>query len=205
MEQRTEEWFKARLGKVTASRIADVMARTKTDYGASRESYMAQLAVERITQKPTETFTNAAMQWGTDQEPNARAAYEVKTGNMVEEVGFIEHPRIPNSGASPDGFVDGLWGMIEIKCPETKTVIEMLLSGNIADKYYKQMQWQMACCDRNWCDYVVYDPRMPEGLQLIIKRVERNEVFIKEMEDEVIKFLSELDGQVNRLMEIKNG
>ena len=205
MEQRTEEWFKARLGKVTASRIADVMARTKTGYGASRESYMAQLAVERITQKPTETFTNAAMQWGTDQEPNARAAYEVKTGNMVEEVGFIEHPRIPNSGASPDGFVDGLWGMIEIKCPETKTVIEMLLSGNIADKYYKQMQWQMACCDRNWCDYVVYDPRMPEGLQLIIKRVERNEVFIKEMEDEVIKFLSELDGQVNRLMEIKNG
>ena len=148
MEQRTEEWFQARLGKVTASRIAELMAKTKTgDYGASRENYIVQLALERLTQKPTEFYANAAMQWGTDQEPNARAAYEVKTGNMVEEVGFIEHPRIPNSGASPDGFVDGLWGMIEIKCPETKTMVEFLLNRKIADKYYKQMQWQMACCE----------------------------------------------------------
>ena len=202
MEQRSTEWFQARLGKVTASRVADVMAKTKTGYSTSRENYMAQLALELLTGKPTEGYANAAMQWGIEQEPNARAVYEAKTGQMVQEVGFIVHPTIEQAGASPDGLI-GDDGMIEIKCPESKTVIEFLLSGKIADKYYKQMQWQMACCNRKWTDYTVYDPRMPERLQLIVRRVYRDDKAIKEMEDEILKFLDELNIQVKKLMEIQ--
>ena len=198
MEQRTEEWFNARLGKVTASRIADLMAKTKSGYSASRDSYMAQLTIERLTQKPTEGYTNAAMQWGTDQEPFARAAYETKTVQLVTEVGFIVHPEIDQAGASPDGLV-GDEGMVEIKCPESKTMIETLLSDRVPDKYFKQMQWQMACTGRKWCDYVVFDPRMPENLQLCVRRVERDDYIIDEIKAEINKFLAELDQQVNRL------
>ena len=198
MEQRTEEWFNARLGKVTASRIADLMAKTKSGYSASRDNYMAQLTIERLTQKPTEGYTNAAMQWGTDQEPFARAAYETKTGQLVTEVGFIVHPEIDQAGASPDGLV-GDEGMVEIKCPESKTMIETLLSDRVPDKYFKQMQWQMACTGRNWCDYVVFDPRMPENLQLCVRRVERDDYIIDEIKAEIKKFLAELDQQVGKL------
>ena len=198
MEQRTEEWFNARLGKVTASRIADLMAKTKSGYSASRDNYMAQLTIERLTQKPTEGYTNAAMQWGTDQEPFARAAYETKTGQLVTEVGFIVHPEIDQAGASPDGLV-GDEGMVEIKCPESKTMIETLLSDKVPDKYFKQMQWQMACTGRKWCDYVVFDPRMPENLQLCIRRVERDDYIIDEIKTEINKFLAELDIQVGKL------
>jgi len=106
MEQRSPEWFAARLGKVTASRIADVMATTKSGYGAGRANYMAELICERMTGKRQEGYTNAAMQWGTDQEPFARAAYEFLTDRTVSEVGFIDHPTIPMSGASPDGLVE---------------------------------------------------------------------------------------------------
>jgi putative phage-type endonuclease len=198
MEQRTEEWFNARLGKVTASRIADLMAKTKSGYSASRDSYMAQLTIERLTQKATEGYTNAAMQWGTEQEPFARAAYETKTGQLVTEVGFIVHPEIDQAGASPDGLV-GDEGMVEIKCPESKTMIETLLSDRVPDKYFKQMQWQMACTGRNWCDYVVFDPRMPENLQLCVRRVERDDYIIDEIKAEINKFLAELDQQVTKL------
>lgn len=198
MEQRTESWFQARLGKVTASRIADLMAKTKSGYSASRDSYMAQLTIERLTQKPTEGYTNAAMAWGVDQEPFARAAYETKTGELVTEVGFIVHPEIDQAGASPDGLV-GDEGMVEIKCPESKTMIETLLSDRVPDKYFKQMQWQMACTGRKWCDYVVFDPRMPENLQLCVRRVERDDYIIDEIKSEIKKFLAELDQQVNRL------
>lgn len=198
MEQRTEEWFNARLGKVTASRIADLMAKTKSGYSASRDSYMAQLTIERLTQKPTEGYSNAAMQWGTEQEPFARAAYETKTGQLVTEVGFIVHPEIDQAGASPDGLV-GSEGMVEIKCPESKTMIETLLSDRVPDKYFKQMQWQMACTGREWCDYVVFDPRMPENLQLCVRKVMRDDYLIKEIKFEIEKFLNELDQQVNKL------
>ena len=198
MEQRTAEWFNARLGKVTASRIADLMAKTKTGYSASRENYLAQLTIERLTQTPTEGYTNAAMQWGTEQEPFARAAYELKTGQLVTEVGFVVHPDIDQAGASPDGLV-GDDGMVEIKCPESKTMIETLLSDKVPDKYFKQMQWQMACTGRKWCDYVVFDPRMPDNLQLCIRRVSRDDYIIDEIKTEIGKFLAELDQQVTKL------
>ena len=201
MEQRSESWFQARLGKVTASKVSDVMAKTKSGYAASRDNYMAQLVVERMTNKQAETFTNAAMEWGTQQEPFARAAYEIKKGVVVEEVGFIDHPRLPNAGASPDGLV-GEEGMVEIKCPNTATHIETLLSKEVPWKYYAQMQWQMACTGRLWCDYVSYDPRMPDNTQLFIQRVYRDADNIELMEKEVVKFLIELGEKVEALKRI---
>ena len=200
-EQRTAEWFAVRLGKVTASRVADVMATTKSGYAASRDNLMAQLIVERLTGQQQESYTNAAMQWGTEQEPFARAAYEIATGQMVEECGFVPHPTIDNAGASPDGLV-GDSGLIEIKCPNTAGMIDALLTQAVPAKYIAQMQMQMACTGRGWCDYVVFDPRMPVKAQLFIKRVPRDPDFIQKMESEIIKFLAELDGKVNKLKEL---
>lgn len=200
-EQRTDEWFAARLGKVTASRVADLMATTKTGYAASRDNLMAQLVVERLTGQQQESYTNASMQWGTEQEPFARAAYEIATGQMVDECGFVPHPTIANAGASPDGLV-GADGLVEIKCPNTAGIIDALLTQTVPGKYNTQMQMQMACTGRAWCDYVVFDPRMPAKAQLFIKRVPRDPAFIQKMETEIVKFLGELDAKVNQLKEM---
>jgi putative phage-type endonuclease len=204
--QGTPEWFAERLGRVTASRLADVLAKTKTGYSASRANYMTQLVLERITKTRAESYSNAAMEWGVTQEPFARAAYEAHTGQMVEEVGFIQHPDIEDAGASPDGLV-GDDGMVEIKCPSSSTALECWLihaqGGNPVDaKYYAQMQFQMRCADRSWVDYVVFDPRMPVKAQLFIYRVQRNAEFLKIAEDEVITFLTEVDIKVAALKQI---
>ena len=198
MDQGTTEWFAARCGKVTASRVADVIAKTKTGYSTSRDNYMAQLVCERMTGKPAESFSNSAMQWGTDTEPFARAAYEATQGVMVEEVGFVRHPTIEWAGASPDGLV-GDDGCIEIKCPNTLTMIETLLSQKVPGKYFAQMQFQLACTGRKWCDYVVFDPRMPAKAQLFVRRVDRNDEYIAEIEAEIVKFLAEVESQVQKL------
>lgn len=191
MEQRSEEWFAARLGKATASKIADIMARTKSGYGAARTNYAAQLITERLTGEKSDSFTNAAMQWGTETEPRARAAYEFLHGVEVEEVGFIDHPNLAMSGASPDGLV-GADGLVEIKCPNTATHLATLEGSKIDRKYILQMQWQMACTDRNWCDFASYDPRLPLSMQLHVERVERDDGLIAEIEEEVGKFLTEI-------------
>lgn len=198
MEQRSPEWYAARLGKVTASRIGDLMARTKTGYGASRANYMAELVCERLTGVKAEGFTSAAMQWGTDQEPAAKAAYSFMTDNAVEEVGFVEHPNIAMAGASPDGLI-GTDGLIEVKCPNSASHIDMLISGSIDGKYLLQMQFQMACADRAWCDFVSFDPRLPPEMQLWIKRVDRDQKKIDEIHGEVIAFLVELNDKVAAL------
>jgi putative phage-type endonuclease len=202
IEQRTEEWFKQRLGKVTASKIADVIAKTKTGVSASRENYSTQLTLERLTGQQAEFYTNAAMEWGTATEPQARTAYEVYREVLVDEVGFIDHPTIAMSGASPDGFV-GEDGLVEIKCPESKTQMDTLLNQKVPTKYMPQMQWQMACTGRKWCDFVSYDPRMPQNLQIFVQRVERNDLYIKMLEDEVMTFLEEIDQKVEILRNIK--
>ena len=202
MDQGTDDWFAARLGKVTASRIADVVAKTKTGVSASRGNYMAQLIVERMTGKPTESYSNTAMQWGTSTEPLARAAYEMTTDLMVDEVGFVEHESLSMCGASPDGLV-GDKGLIEIKCPNTATHIETLINGTIDNRYVLQMQWQMACTDREWCDFVSFDPRMPEALQLKIIRVNMNEMLIAELENQVEQFLNEVQEKVEFLNNLK--
>jgi len=202
MEQRTEEWFSARLGKVTASRVADVIAKTKSGYSASRDNYMAQLICERLTGQQGESFTNAAMTWGTETEPLARSAFEAHADVMVEEVGFVPHPRIRDSGASPDGLV-GLFGMLEIKCPNTATHIDTLLTQTVPGKYITQMQWQMACCERQWCEFVSFDPRLPQDLQLFVKRVEFNQTYVAMLEEEVTSFLEELEIKVAKLTNLK--
>jgi len=201
-EQRTEEWFNQRLGKVTASKVSDVIAKTKTGVSASRENYSTQLTLERLTNQKAEFYSNAAMEWGTATEPQARQAYEVYREVFVDEVGFIDHPTIAMSGASPDGLV-GDDGLVEIKCPESKTQMETLLSQKVPNKYQPQMQWQMACTGRKWCDFVSYDPRMPENLRIFVQRVERNDVYIKMLEEEVRVFLEEIDKKVEILRNIK--
>ncbi|MBB3808793.1 lambda exonuclease family protein [Pseudochelatococcus contaminans] len=196
--QGSQEWHQIRLGKVTASRVADVTARTKSGYSASRANYAAELIVQRLTGNPTESYTNAAMQWGTDMEPDARVAYEFYAGVDVAQIGFVDHPTIAASGASPDGLV-GDDGLVEIKCPNTATHLETLTTQKVASKYVTQMQWQMAATGRQWCDFVSYDPRLPEHLRLFVKRVPRDDALISELEAEVIAFLKEVDDRVASL------
>lgn len=201
MIQGSDEWFQARVGKVTASRIADVMAKTKSGYGAGRANYMAELVAERLTGESAPSFTNAAMQWGTEKEPEAREFYEFLTSTEVVQVGFIDHPRIDMSGASPDGLV-GDDGMVEIKCPNTATHIEFLRYKKPKDQYVKQVQWQMACTDREWTDFVSFDPRLPHDLQLRKVRIERDNALISTMEEEVEAFLEELENIIVELREV---
>jgi len=198
MEQRSPEWFAARLGKVTASRVADLMATTKTGYSASRANYMAELICERLTGEQAERYGNAAMQWGTETEPQARAAYSFLHDVDVTECGFVLHPTIADFGASPDGLV-GECGLVEIKCPNTATHIDTLLSEAVPSKYVTQMQVQMACTGRAWCDFVSFDPRLPADLQLWVKRVQRDETAIQIIEAETVKFLGELAAKVESL------
>jgi putative phage-type endonuclease len=198
MEQGTPEWLAIRCGKVTASRMADLIAKTKSGPSASRANYMAELIVERLTGKPADSYINAAMQWGTEQEPHARLAYEAKLGVLVDQVGFVPHPTIDMSGCSPDGLINDD-GMVEIKCPNTATHIETCITRSVPKKYQTQMQWQMACTGRKWVDFVSYDPRLPDNIQLFIKRVERDDAEIVSMEKEVIDFLKDLDAKLNDL------
>ncbi len=199
--QGTPEWFAARLGKVTASRVADVIARTKAGWGASRANYMAQLIAERLTGVTADSYSNASMQWGSDMEPDARAAYEFYTDTTVTEIGFAPHPRIAEAGASPDGLV-GEDGLVEIKCPNTATHLETLLNKAVPAKYRTQMQWQMACTGRLWCDFVSYDPRLPESMKLFIVRVVRDDKMIAEIEEAVVAFLAETAEKVETLISI---
>jgi putative phage-type endonuclease len=198
IEQRTTEWFAQRCGHLTASRIADMMARTQKGWGASRANYAAQLIAERLTGVAESGFTSAAMQHGIDTEAAAKAAYGFMQDVEVVEAPFVLHPRLAWSGASPDGFV-GDDGLVEIKCPNTATHITTLRGGEIPDKYIKQMQWQMACTERDWCDFVSFDPRMPVEMQLHIQRVERDNDLIAEIESAAIGFLDEIAATVAEL------
>lgn len=195
--QQTPEWFLARVGKATASRVKDIVAKTKTGAAASRKNYAVELALERLTGSKKEGFTNAAMQHGIDQEPYAKLAYENRTGQLIADVGFIDHPTIPMSGASPDGFSGE--GLIEIKCPNSATHLDNLLRGSADPEYLPQMYWQMAVTGRPWCDFVSFDPRFPEHLQLAIYRVNTDAQKIKELENEVSQFLTEVDLIVEKL------
>jgi putative phage-type endonuclease len=192
MEQKSPEWFAARLGKVTASRVADVMAKTKTGYSTNRDNYMMELLCQRLTGKAEESYTNAAMQRGTEMEPIARGCYEALEGVMVEECGLIDHPKIIGFGASPDGLI-GKIGLLEIKCPNTKKHVEFLRTGKPDNKYQWQMTAQMACAGREWCDFVSFDDRLPKELQYAKTRFMRDDVRVSEMESEIKKFLSELN------------
>lgn len=203
MIQGSEEWHQARLGRVTASRVADVIAKTKSGWAASRTNYAAELIAERLTGASQDRYTNAAMQWGVETEMEARAAYEFYHGCEVAEVGFIEHPTIVMAGASPDGLA-GVDGLIEIKCPNTSNHIDTLLNRAVPGKYHWQMMWQMACTGRQWCDFVSYDPRLPEDLRLFVRRVDRNDEEVEYLETEVTSFLCELEETLGKLEAIRS-
>lgn len=187
-EQRTEEWYQARLGKVTASRASDVLATVKSGEAAVRKNYKIQLLCERLTGKKEETFESDAMRWGIEQEPFARIAYEAQTGQIVQEVGFIVHNDLM-AGCSPDGIVDD--GQIEIKCPNTATHVETLMTG-MPLKHIPQIQFQMWITGRPWCDFVSYDPRLPDNMSLYVERIPRDESYIQALEVAVRQFLAEL-------------
>ena len=197
--QGSDEWKTARVGKVTASRVGDVLAKIKSGEAAARRDYRAQLVAEVLTGVPQESgYINAEMQWGLDQEAFGRAAYETACGVLADEVGLVVHPRIEGAAASPDGLV-GTDGLVEIKCPKTATHIQYLLSGVVPSQYENQMLWQMACCERAWCDFVSFDPRLPAELQLFTVRLKRDDKRIAEMEAEVIVFLREVDALLDKL------
>jgi putative phage-type endonuclease len=197
--QGSPEWHALRLGKATASRAADILARTKSGYGASRGNYMAELIIERLTGVVTEGYISQAMQWGTLHQDEARRLYALVTDCEVNDVGFVTHPKIEGFGASPDGLVttsEGEMGLVEIKCPLPATHIATLLSGGVDGAYIAQAQAQMSCTGAPWCDFVSYDPRLNEELQLFVKRLPRDDEFIETLECEVRVFLDDLANKV---------
>jgi len=197
--QRTPEWRAERAGCATASEFSNVLAKIKSGEAAVRRNYRMQLVTERLTGNPVVGYVNAVMLRGIEMEPEARIAYEAERGAIVEEVGFVRHPRIENCGASPDGYV-GDDGLAEFKCPESTTHLAYLEAARIPPEHLPQLQGQLAVTGRRWVDFVSYDPRFPPGLQLFIIRVERDEDYIKLLEAEVKTFLAEVDAMVERLM-----
>lgn len=196
--QGTPEWKELRAGKATASRIKDIIAKTQKGYSASRETYLTELVIERFG-IINEGFTNAAMQHGTETEPYARHEYEIRNGVMIDEIDFVPHPRISMSGASPDGLIKD--GLLEIKCPESKTHFNYLLANAVPEQYKPQMAWQMACTGAKWCDFVSFDNRVPHGLQYFQIRYERDDIYIAMLEQEVEIFLQEVAKRYEQLNE----
>lgn len=195
LDQGTPEWLAERAGKVTASALSNVMmAKTTAGY----QNYMAQLICERLTGEPVETFKSAAMEYGSETEAQARAFYELETGHDVQEVGFIPHPTLEGSGASPDGLV-GADGLVEIKCPQPAKHIKNLMGGTIDKGYRLQMQWQMACTERTWCDFVSFNPSFPDHLKLHITRVDADAEAQEELKAAVTTFLAEVDAKLRAL------
>jgi len=197
--QGSPAWIKQRLGCATGSRMFDLTAKTKTGYAASRAAYVRELAYERLTGRAVERFVTREMQWGVDNEPAAKTAYALVTGCDVAPAPFVPHPAVPMSGASPDGFVSHA-GLIEIKCLTSFNAMDILIEDKIPEKYLPQCHWAMACTGRLWCDFVSFDPRLPPGMQIWIKRVERDDDMIAKLVLEVLGFLEEVDKTVDFLL-----
>ena len=202
IQQGTPEWLQLRLGKITASRIIDVLAQGKTGESLTRKKYKNNLVRQRMTGLFTESYTNPAMQRGIELEPLARASYEIKHNLIVDQISFVNHPTIKMAGASPDGLVNED-GLIEIKCPSPDNHIDNLINDEAPKKYFPQMQWQMACTGRKWCDFISFDPDTNEHLRMLVKRVNRDDEWIKNTEQEVIKFNQEIEDAITRLNNIK--
>lgn len=183
--QRSEDWHSERCGKVTASRVKDLNA--KPSKGKALNALGLTILAERLTGVQKETPTNFAMQWGIDNEPHAIAAYENETGFFVNGTGLIDHPFIEMFGASPDGLV-GENGQIEVKCPDTTTHLNTLLTKEVPDEYIPQITSQLACTRREWCDFVSYDPRLEPELQIIIIRIFAKDLNIEGLERDVRAF-----------------
>ena len=208
MEQRTDEWFKARLGKVTASKIHDIMIKTKVGESTYKTKYRLQLVTERLTGKVVPVFMNDAMKHGVEYEDEAKLEYanrkKLLVGTDLTDVGMIDHPSIDWCGASPDGMV-GDEGLIEIKCPQPITHTTTIETGEIHKRYIHQMQWQMSCTGRQWCDFVSYHPDFPDDLKLFVKRVPRDNELIARLEEAVSTFVQEVDFKIKTIKENLNG
>jgi putative phage-type endonuclease len=221
MEQRTEEWLRARAGRVTSTGVADVL-RVRKDGKPSdlRQTYLGRIVAERMTGQPIENgFQSAAMMWGVEQEPAAKGAYSALTGAHIDEEGLVEHPVLNYASCSPDGLVSQIDtfdadftkitttenGCIEVKCPNTATHIQTLLTEKVKPDYIHQMNWIMACTGSDWCDFISFDPRMPIEDQLFVKRFERDQEAIRDMETKVSMFLEEVDQTIAKIIERRNG
>lgn len=191
MNQGSPEWYAARAGHCTASRFSDVLAKVKVGEAAGRIKYRWELVTERLTKTAVEGYTNRAMEWGTEQEPNARSAYEELTGVIVDTAGFIAHPDVPFVGCSPDGLISSDGG-IEIKCPHNSVIHVQTLEGGMPSEHRAQVQGAMWVTGRKWWDFVSYDPRMPSGLELHVERIKRDDEYIAALAAEVRKFMSEV-------------
>ena len=196
--QRDAAWLQARCGLATASRFKDILARTKSGPAAARRNYLVELATERMTKQASTTFVGAAMNWGTEQEAGAKILYAQQMDVEIDETGFVRHD-VLMAGASPDGLID--WdGLVEFKCPYQSAVhIETWLFG-MPPEHMAQVQGQLWITGRAWCDYVSYDPRMPEDLQLYVQRIERDGAYIGSLQQQVSDFLGEVDSLVSQLM-----
>lgn len=206
VEQGSQEWLQLRLGKITASRISDVLAKGKgNSESITRTKYRNELIRERLTNKKLDGYSNPSMERGTLLEPLARAFYEVKHNLMVKQVAFVPHPVINNAGASPDGLINDD-GLLEIKCPDPANHIAYILDGgnSLSTKYNNQVQFQLCCTGRSWCDLASYDPDIDEDLQMFIVRIHRDDEYIKMIESEVVKFDNEITETILKLKERQN-
>ncbi len=202
-EQGSIEWLMQRVGFCTASEFKSVMAvRKDKKEAAARYDYRIELVCERLTGEPSTRFVSQYMKWGTEHEPAARMAYEAHTGAMVLVPGFTKHPTIPWCGGSVDGLVDDD-GIIEIKAPDTTTHIETLLAGDMPEDHRPQVQGYLWITGRQWADFISYDPRLPAGLDLFVKRIKRDDDYIAELAANVMRFLAEAHELHQRLLALK--
>lgn len=199
MIQGSDEWRAARAGKITASRFADVMAKIKTGEAATRRAYRWEILTERLTGQPCEGYSNKAMEWGTAHEAIAREAYEAETGELVEQSGLVLHTEHPFVGCSPDGLI-GADGGCEIKCPYSSVVHVQTLHGGMPMEHRAQVHGAMWVTGRKWWDFISFDPRMPEGLQFYVERIQRNEGYIAELEAECLRFDAEVARDLEGLL-----
>jgi putative phage-type endonuclease len=193
--QGSPEWHEQRRGRVTGSRIHCLIA---SGNGAGRKSYMRELLLERLTGKVAEGFRSAAMDRGTELEADAVRAYEFFHDQTSIEVGFVTHPTLDLAGASPDRLV-GHDGVVEVKCPLGPAHLDFLEGKSIKPEYVSQMQWEMACTGRAWCDFVSFNPDFPEAMRLRVVRVQRDEAHIRKLEAATRSFLEELSIEVDKL------
>lgn len=205
--QQSEEWLKMRIGCCTASRVGDVIKRLKRnaasgkkgEYASARQSYLMELLCEHLTGRAAEHYVTPFMEHGTEVEPLARARYEIEMDDMVEHGGFALHESIKYFGASPDARV-GEVGLAEFKCLKSENHIAIVQAGEIPEEYFPQMNAELACMpEREWVDFVSFDPRMPKGLQLFVRRHYRDRGRITEIETEVNAFLDDLATAISKL------
>ncbi|WP_273782699.1 lambda exonuclease family protein [Bartonella sp. ML69XJBT] len=202
MQQRTAEWFQARLGKVTASNIYNILSKTAKGTPTSKyEDYKIKLMTERLTGEISQSYITPAMQWGIEHEEEALKEYAFIYDTQITQCGFIQHPTIQMAGASPDGLIDKD-GLIEIKCPQSSNHLRFFMDNEIKPEYLAQMQFQMACTGRKWCDFISYDPRFTGNSSLFrmkIKRIHRDDKQIEQINQAVESFLAEIEQEIQRI------